>query len=1375
MYQVSNAFLEAMKSPVQEHRLTGTIGSVSFSEANIVDGSFSISNQSTDTSDVVLGSCYVGQLTAEFTGINIEWGKWINKTITPTFSLNIGNNTWEDVPLGIFKVKEAKHTDHGVQVTAYDNMIKFDRKFKKSHFMNLAGMYNIITQLCTDAGVTLGMTQAQIEALPNGDRTGINIYGSTGKKAEFANDISTLRDLLFWVAQTLGCFATINRSGQLEFRAYTQNVVAEISNVHRIEGATFADYVTHYIGIYVENLDDNTEDYYGYDATALQQELAETMGEITEDQADIVDLEADKVEWARKLANHECTQAEYDAAVAQIDLQEREITKDINQLTKRVAWLQNAIAQAADDGSDMVLGANPLTMAKSKTTRDQQRREILGALNAISYTPFQASVLCGCVYDLGDVIQFSGGLYNSNTDSFGCVMSYTYAHNGGTELEGFGVDPSITVVRNKTQKSTDRASKNAINAKESYNGFGTPQEEFPSGGKDGDIYIKRATKTTVISKYPIEYDRIYVAPGSKGTGVHTSDFRQDERGYFDWLINGTAYAADYEGYRNFENGANIFKVKLNGPGQYKWSCDIKAVYNYRNNPTAWAKIGFFMSTEDVDGSGALGAMPMGHGATADYGLNIADTQNQFITYTNVATFTSEMLAASGGYVYIWFAFNGVIPISSDNWHSILMEVKNFYFEKAVEGGGYDGGTTTETEEYIDKVYTFVKDDGDETGSWVEIEYIANIKDGSWNGLELNYKRYLGLKDYVMRAWYKADPPQVARDFSQFCVRYTGKPDTGITISYHAGSGWEGKSLKVSDEGIYSIKCGGERRSGEVDYVAYKIVGLVSGTRYYFNFAANIGDSATFGEDNTKGLGVLFNTTGSISSNNWSGEPHTFNDTTLYESFYRNVKKHYYDFDFVATASTMYMIVTVADITEGVTTSLSFTEFVVSQEERKYIREFYLYDFHVNEWLKYRPFGTNDDGSAEGVTHLSELNDVALDNLQNGQVLEYDATEGKWINVTGGSGVADYPDLTNKPSINSITLLGNKTSSDLGIVITLTQAQYDALPLVDKQDTNKVYYITDAGGGGGGGSDVEVMSDLNDVQFDSLSGGQILQYDATIQKWKNANGYSLPTASANTLGGIKVGSRLSIDQNGVLSADEQTYSLPIASANTLGGIKVGNNLSIDQNGVLSATNSGGASDLDDLTDVDISSPTNGQVLKYNSTTQQWENQNEGGGGYVLPTASDSVLGGVKIGNSLAIDANGVLNIKSFGFVEFRDEGYPISWDSSTDGMTVDITLEKIVYYYDQIQHQSWYVDYRNCLLIFQAVEVTLMDGSSQYAASEEMVGVNVYEAKDHYNDSDYINVKVALHKLYDENDYYVDGVSFYLKYIYIGTPIDSRDL
>jgi hypothetical protein len=97
-------------------------------------------------------------------------------------------------------------------------------------------------------------------------------------------------------------------------------------------------------------------------------------------------------------------------------------------------------------------------------------------------------------------------------------------------------------------------------------------------------------------------------------------------------------------------------------------------------------------------------------------------------------------------------------------------------------------------------------------------------------------------------------------------------------------------------------------------------------------------------------------------------------------------------------------------------------------------------------------------------------------------------------------------------------------------------------------------------------------------------------------------YTLPVADGNILGGIKVGARLSINPDGVLSADPGAYTLPIAQAGVLGGVKVGTGLSIDPStGVLSST-----------------------------ITQ-----------YALPTATNSVLGGVKVGSRLTI-TDGVLS-------------------------------------------------------------------------------------------------------------------------------------
>jgi hypothetical protein len=117
-----------------------------------------------------------------------------------------------------------------------------------------------------------------------------------------------------------------------------------------------------------------------------------------------------------------------------------------------------------------------------------------------------------------------------------------------------------------------------------------------------------------------------------------------------------------------------------------------------------------------------------------------------------------------------------------------------------------------------------------------------------------------------------------------------------------------------------------------------------------------------------------------------------------------------------------------------------------------------------------------------------------------------------------------------------------------------------------------------------------------VRLGKGSDGQVLKSTTDGLGWENeSSSYTLPTASASTLGGVKVGNNLTI-ASGVLSAND----LPTASANTLGGIKVGRNHTVSEGG-LSA---------DDQS-------------------------------YTLPTASTKTLGGVKVGTNLTI-AEGVLS-------------------------------------------------------------------------------------------------------------------------------------
>lgn len=84
---------------------------------------------------------------------------------------------------------------------------------------------------------------------------------------------------------------------------------------------------------------------------------------------------------------------------------------------------------------------------------------------------------------------------------------------------------------------------------------------------------------------------------------------------------------------------------------------------------------------------------------------------------------------------------------------------------------------------------------------------------------------------------------------------------------------------------------------------------------------------------------------------------------------------------------------------------------------------------------------------------------------------------------GGGGATDYSDLTNKPSINNITLSGNKTTSDLGI---------DEVPDVTSSDDGKILKASYSASTGtynwGNLSSSDVTSVLSTAQQNAINSG-----------------------------------------------------------------------------------------------------------------------------------------------------------------------------------------------------------------------------------------------------------------------------------------------
>lgn len=161
--------------------------------------------------------------------------------------------------------------------------------------------------------------------------------------------------------------------------------------------------------------------------------------------------------------------------------------------------------------------------------------------------------------------------------------------------------------------------------------------------------------------------------------------------------------------------------------------------------------------------------------------------------------------------------------------------------------------------------------------------------------------------------------------------------------------------------------------------------------------------------------------------------------------------------------------------------------------------------------------------------------------------------------------------------------------------------------------------------------------------------------------ENANNYSLPTATSSTKGGIKIGSNLSmsgdvlsvnkattqqlgvvkpdgttvtIDSDGVIHG-AQTYSLPTASASTKGGIKIGDNLHMNGD-VLSAEGgvSVGNTAPSDM-DVWIDTDEEGADFCYVGDT---EPPNDGSVAVWVDTSEDERVSTIEVGDTTPTDDN-----------------------------------------------------------------------------------------------------------------------------------------
>ena len=255
--------------------------------------------------------------------------------------------------------------------------------------------------------------------------------------------------------------------------------------------------------------------------------------------------------------------------------------------------------------------------------------------------------------------------------------------------------------------------------------------------------------------------------------------------------------------------------------------------------------------------------------------------------------------------------------------------------------------------------------------------------------------------------------------------------------------------------------------------------------------------------------------------------------------------------------------------------------------------------------------------------------LQINNPQEGESLIWSEELGAYVNAPGGGGpsteqiqdtvadmlevdpdgtqvalrlVSSYDDVTGKITFNVVSDSGSSSGSGSNIIIkeagttrgVATTLDFIGPAISFSQGVATISGMMDNIGISNAGTGIGNVHNFNFEGFELLLDGDTV----TVVAPPSGNDYTLPTASGSTLGGIKLGTGLSIDGNGIVSVTGggSDYTLPTASTSVLGGVKVDGTTITISNGVITSVGGGTGGGIS-IGDVSSYLTTNG----YTTTT------------------------------------------------------------------------------------------------------------------------------------------------------------------------------
>ncbi len=146
----------------------------------------------------------------------------------------------ESIPMGVFTVTEAMRSMSAIKITAYDDMVKFEKDLPSEIDTVSRSVYQWLRYICIACNVSLGMTAPQVRDITNGNMS--------FSYAEVATDVKTYRDLLSLLCQATASVAVFGRQGRLVLINYSMTVDDVVDSSFRYK-SDFSDFQSWYTGL----------------------------------------------------------------------------------------------------------------------------------------------------------------------------------------------------------------------------------------------------------------------------------------------------------------------------------------------------------------------------------------------------------------------------------------------------------------------------------------------------------------------------------------------------------------------------------------------------------------------------------------------------------------------------------------------------------------------------------------------------------------------------------------------------------------------------------------------------------------------------------------------------------------------------------------------------------------------------------------------------------------------------------------------------------------------------------------------------------------------------------------------------------------------